>query len=108
MCASSRLRLAAAWLLVALAKVEKVNTPALVFLNRLSDLLFVIARVLARQERDKGFTERSRHAKRFFRSGSAGGWKAVLKPPEVDLIVRHHAEVMGELGYLGAGGTPKV
>lgn len=65
-------------------------------------------RVLARQEREKGFTERSRHAKRFFRSGSAGGWKAVLKPPEVDLIVRHHAEVMGELGYLGAGGTPKV
>lgn len=35
-------------LLVALARTERVDAPALAFLNRLSDLLFVIARVLAR------------------------------------------------------------
>jgi cob(I)alamin adenosyltransferase len=29
---------------------EKVNTPALQYLNRLSDLLFVTARVLARRD----------------------------------------------------------
>jgi cob(I)alamin adenosyltransferase len=34
----------------ALARVEEVSPDALKYLNRLSDLLFVIARVLARQE----------------------------------------------------------
>jgi len=38
-------------LLVALAKSEQINAPALAFLNRLSDLLFVMARILARQEK---------------------------------------------------------
>jgi cob(I)alamin adenosyltransferase len=33
-----------------LSKVEAVSSVALVYLNRLSDLLFVLARVLARQE----------------------------------------------------------
>jgi cob(I)alamin adenosyltransferase len=36
--------------LVALAGVEPVEPSALAFLNRLSDLLFVVARVLARQD----------------------------------------------------------
>ncbi|HUL10937.1 MAG TPA: cob(I)yrinic acid a,c-diamide adenosyltransferase [Methylococcaceae bacterium] len=35
-------------LLVSLARVEQVHAPALAFLNRLSDYLFVVARVLAR------------------------------------------------------------
>lgn len=35
-------------LLVTLSRTEEVNVPTLAFLNRLSDLLFVIARVLAR------------------------------------------------------------
>jgi len=34
-----------------LARVENVNPEALRYLNRLSDLLFVLARVLARHER---------------------------------------------------------
>jgi len=37
-------------LLVSLGKIETVNAPALAFLNRLSDFLFVIARVLARAQ----------------------------------------------------------
>ena len=36
---------------VSLARSETVNTGALTYLNRLSDLLFVIARILARHER---------------------------------------------------------
>ena len=36
--------------LVTLGVSEKVNTPALQYLNRLSDLLFVTARVLARRD----------------------------------------------------------
>jgi cob(I)alamin adenosyltransferase len=36
--------------LVSLAREENVNPVSIVYLNRLSDLLFVIARVLARQE----------------------------------------------------------
>lgn len=35
---------------VALAKKEKVNPQSLIYLNRLSDLLFVLARVLSRHE----------------------------------------------------------
>ena len=35
---------------VSLARTEPVNTPAIAYLNRLSDLLFVIARVLARAD----------------------------------------------------------
>jgi len=34
-----------------LAKAEKVSAEVTSYLNRLSDLLFVLARVLARQER---------------------------------------------------------
>ncbi len=37
-------------LLVSLAKAEDINTHSLCYLNRLSDLLFVIARVLARAD----------------------------------------------------------
>jgi cob(I)alamin adenosyltransferase len=35
---------------VSLAREENVNAPAIAYLNRLSDLLFVIARVLARAD----------------------------------------------------------
>lgn len=35
---------------VSLARVDSVNPQALIYLNRLSDLLFVLARVLARKE----------------------------------------------------------
>ena len=36
---------------VTLARAEPVNPQVIVYLNRLSDLLFVLARVLARHER---------------------------------------------------------
>jgi hypothetical protein len=65
-------------------------------------------RVLARQEKEKGFAERSRHAKRFFRAGTVGGWRRVLRSAEVEMIVRHHGPTMLSLGYIDGEGRPKV
>ncbi len=61
-------------------------------------------RALARQERERGFRERSRHSRRFFRSGSVGNWHKVLQPQDVELIVRSHGPMMRELGYVAANG----
>jgi cob(I)alamin adenosyltransferase len=47
-------------LLVSLAKIETVHPPALAFLNRLSDFLFVAARVLARAHGAEVLWRRSR------------------------------------------------
>jgi cob(I)alamin adenosyltransferase len=45
-----------------LARLEEVSPEALKYLNRLSDLLFVLARVLARQERGSEILWRARRA----------------------------------------------
>lgn len=51
-------------------------------------------------EADKGFRERSEYSDRFFRSGTAGQWRAALPPSLVERVVFHHREVMRRFDYL--------
>lgn len=64
--------------------------------------------VLAAQEREHGFRERSRSAERFFRSGQVGGWRAILAPRHVEAITAFHAEVMRQFDYIDADGALRV
>lgn len=57
---------------------------------------------LRAQEEREGFRERQPSAPSFFRSGTAGGWRAVLAPEQVRALVEAHAPVMARLGYLRA------
>ena len=47
-----------------------------------------------------GFGEKPLEARRFFRRGIAGGWRAALSPAQVARIEADHGSVMVELGYL--------
>jgi len=60
--------------------------------------------VLARQEQQSGFVERSKSAEKFFRRGEVGGWRKELTPEHVDFIVDHHREAMTKMGYLSPEG----
>jgi aryl sulfotransferase len=55
---------------------------------------------LQRQEKEKGFRERISKESMFFRSGTAGGWRAVLSDEQAARIVAANREVMMRLGYL--------
>jgi aryl sulfotransferase len=55
---------------------------------------------LAELERRHGFVERADRTERFFRSGTAGGWRDVLTPAQAGRIERDHGEVMARFGYL--------
>jgi hypothetical protein len=57
-------------------------------------------RELARQEAEKGFRERPRHAERFFRQGQSGEGRQRLTPAQVERLTRTHADVMRRFGYL--------
>ena len=56
--------------------------------------------VLRAQEDQFGFAERGKAAPRFFRSGTAGGWRDDLSAAQVAQIERDHGAVMTRLGYL--------
>ncbi len=60
--------------------------------------------VLAGQERQSGFVERSKSAEKFFRRGEVGGWRKDLTSEHVDFIVHHHREAMTKMGYLSPDG----
>jgi len=60
--------------------------------------------VLAGQERQSGFVERSKNAENFFRQGEVGGWRKELTSEHVDFIVHHHREAMTKMGYLSPEG----
>jgi len=62
-------------------------------------------RVLAEQERKKGFVERSRNADRFFRKGGVGGFRQDLNPEQVAMLIERHRPMLTELGYLDAAGA---
>lgn len=62
--------------------------------------------VLRRMEREHGFRERSPHAKTFFRRGTSGGYRTALSPEQVAVIIRTHAPVMRQFGYLDDEGAP--
>lgn len=55
---------------------------------------------LRAQEEAKGFSERQSGRNRFFRSGSAGGWREALTPELARKLLDHHGEVMARYGYL--------
>jgi hypothetical protein len=64
--------------------------------------------VLAGQERQSGFVERSKSAEKFFRQGEIGGWRKELTSEHVDFIIHHHREAMTKMGYLSADGELRV
>lgn len=61
-------------------------------------------RVLAEQERERGFVERARGADAFFRRGRAGTWRQELTAAQVEVILDRHRPLMIELGYVSAEG----
>lgn len=65
-------------------------------------------RVLAEQERQRGFVERARGADAFFRRGRAGAWREELTPAQVETILAHHRPLMIKLGYVSADGKVLV
>ena len=57
-------------------------------------------KVLANQEANRGFRERSVHSERFFRVGRAGQWRKALSAEQVGRIVEGNREQMARFGYL--------
>ena len=57
-------------------------------------------KALQAQEAQGGFTEKSVHSQRFFRSGRAGGWRDTLTPDQAAAIERDHTVQMKRFGYL--------
>lgn len=55
---------------------------------------------LADQERRHGFVELPSSAKRFFVTGTSGGWRDILLPAQVAAIESHHGTMMERFGYL--------
>ena len=60
---------------------------------------------LRKQEESSPFRERPPRVSRFFRSGSAGGWRTDLSTKQVDRIIREHESVMHRFGYLDDKGN---
>ena len=56
---------------------------------------------LRKREEHSGFAERWSRTSPFFRSGTAGGWRAELSGDQVDTLTLHHGQMMERLGYLG-------
>jgi hypothetical protein len=59
---------------------------------------------LQKQEKEKGFKERSDKAEVFFRKGQIGSWREELNKEQVNQIIKDHAEVMKKYGYLTQDG----
>ncbi len=55
---------------------------------------------LAKSEQRTGFVERPAQAAKFFRSGTAGGWRQALTPEQSDRIALEFGAVMRRFGYL--------
>lgn len=56
-------------------------------------------KVLREQEARHGFIEKTKVAERFFRQGTAGQWKNVLTPQQVEALTDAHREQMARFGY---------
>jgi len=59
-------------------------------------------KTLAKQERSSGFVEQSNKSEAFFRRGVVGGWRNELSDEQAEHMIRHHREMMMEMGYLSA------
>ena len=55
---------------------------------------------LQRQEKEKGFHEKSPNSEMFFRKGEVGAWRNELSAEQTDWIIHDHRAVMAEFGYL--------
>ena len=55
------------------------------------------------QEQEKGYRERPKQSKAFFREGRADQWREVLTEAQVKRIVADHREQMARLGYVPNG-----
>lgn len=55
---------------------------------------------LQKQEKAKGFKERSSNSEKFFRRGKSGQWKLELSKEQVARIIDCHHDQMAALGYL--------
>lgn len=58
---------------------------------------------LKKQEEEKGFREKPKHAKQFFRSGKSGEWRETLTQDQIKQIVHDHRKQMARFGYLPDG-----
>jgi hypothetical protein len=90
-----------------LARPQETFTRAARFLQLPDDperiakaIRFSDFRELARQEAEKGFRERPRHAERFFRQGQSGEGRQRLTSEQIERLTQGHAEVMLRFGYL--------
>lgn len=62
---------------------------------------------LQRQEREKGFRERTAQAAGlFFRRGQAGAWREELRPELAERLIETHWETMRRFGYLDENNRP--
>lgn len=55
---------------------------------------------LKKMETEEGFTERSLHSQRFFRSGKSGGWREKLTAEQVSRLEQDHGAQMKRFDYL--------
>lgn len=55
---------------------------------------------LQKQEKEKGFSEKSSRSASFFRKGKIGSWKDELNTKQANQIIHDHKEVMQQFGYL--------
>ena len=63
-------------------------------------------KLLAAQEREKGFREKPPKTGHFFRQGKSGDWRDKLTGQQIEQVIADHADVMRRLGYLDASGNP--
>lgn len=85
----------------AVAAFLGLNVPSARLATALKNSSF---KVLAGQERRRGFRERPQQAQRFFRKGTAGSWRSELAPELARAIETRHAVQMRRFGYLPGGG----
>ena len=55
---------------------------------------------MQRQEKRRGFAEKSRHGSAFFRQGKTDQWRDELAAEQIDRMIEAHGEVMADFGYL--------
>lgn len=63
---------------------------------------------LRRQEAERGFREKPRSARSFFRRGEVGSWRAVLTAEQAGRIIAAHRAVMERFHYVDRDGRPVV
>ena len=61
-------------------------------------------KILAGQEKEKGFREAPIKTSRFFRKGKVGGWQKELTETQMKKIIENHGTVMQRFGYLNKSG----